>query len=389
MMLIPLSLLVKGVLKTMQHTEFGTLRLTTPKGVTLSTCGKQPGPNAQITLRTWDVIERVIARGDIALGEAYIDGQWESENVEALITFFLLNFKHFEKYAHGNFFSRIVFNIYNRFIRLNSRSGSSKNIQAHYDVGNDFYQLWLDKSMTYSSALFGNKPQALEEAQHSKYHRILDKIVGTTSSLLEIGCGWGGFAEEAAKKITDITCLTISPSQHKYATKRLQNRAKILLKDYRDMRSKFDAIVSIEMFEAVGEKYWPVYFQTIAENLKKGGKAIVQTITMHDEFFEDYRNRSDFIRHYVFPGGMLPSINRFREEAEKSGLKCAEIFSFGPDYAVTLREWLARFDAKRSEIVALGHNEEFIRNWRFYLSFCAAAFAVGRTNVIQAELIHA
>jgi cyclopropane-fatty-acyl-phospholipid synthase len=260
---------------------------------------------------------------------------------------------------------------------------------AHYDVGNDFYKLWLDPSMTYSAALFQSSGQPLEEAQRAKYQRILERIGDGVSSLLEIGCGWGGFAEEASKNIRDITCLTISSAQYDYATKRLQNRSKVLLQDYRDIRKKFDAIVSIEMFEAVGEKYWATYFKKVAESLRKGGKAIVQTITVRDDVFEDYRTRSDFIRHYVFPGGMLPSIKRFHEEAAKSGLKCVETFTFGQDYANTLREWLARFDAKRDEILALGYSESFIRNWRFYLGFCAAAFAVGRTNVAQIEIVHA
>ena len=389
MRFIPLALTVKSVLKTIQHVEYGTLRLTTPKGVMLTAIGKKPGPEAHITLREWQVVERLMARGDIAFGEDYIAGKWESDNVEALITFFLMNLSHFEKYAHGHTLSRFFFMLYNRFLRRNSKAGSRKNIHSHYDVGNDFYRLWLDKSMTYSSGLYSQGTGGLEDAQHAKYQRILNRIGDDASSLLEIGCGWGGFAEEASKKINDITCLTISPAQHGYATTRLKDRAKVMLKDYRDIRRKFDAIVSIEMFEAVGEKYWPAYFKSLAANLSKDGKAIIQTITMQDDLFEDYRERSDFIRHYVFPGGMLPSLKRFCEDAEKAGLKCVESFTFGQDYAVTLREWLARFDNSRDEILALGYNEHFIRNWRFYLSFCAAAFAVGRTNVAQIELAHA
>jgi cyclopropane-fatty-acyl-phospholipid synthase len=389
MRLIPLALTVKSVLKTLDHVEYGTLRLTTPKGVNITAVGKQPGPNAQISLREWQVVERLVAQGDIGLGEDYIAGNWDSENIEMLLTFFLMNFNHFEKYAHGHAFSRIFFNLYNRHLRRNSKSGSRKNIQAHYDVGNDFYNLWLDKSMTYSSALFGHGAHELEDAQRAKYQRILDRIGDGVSSLLEIGCGWGGFADEASKKIRDITCLTISPAQHLYATTRLKDRAKVLLTDYRDVKKKFDAIVSIEMFEAVGEKYWPTYFKSVSQNLSKGGKAVIQTITMRDELFDDYRERSDFIRHYVFPGGMLPSLKRFTEDAEKAGLKCVDSFSFGQDYAITLREWLTRFDAKRDEISAMGYSEGFIRNWRFYLSFCAAAFAVGRTDVAQIELVHA
>lgn len=336
----------------------------------------------------------LLERGDIAFGEDYIAGKWETASVEALLTFFLLNFDTFESFAHGNWISRFGLSLYNKFVRRNNKKGSRKNIEAHYDVGNDFYRLWLDKTMTYSSALFSDT-QSLEEAQTAKYQRILERIGGVAGKqLLEIGCGWGGFAEEATKAMSNITSLTISPSQHKYATERLagnssQGKAEIRLQDYRDVKGSFDAIVSIEMFEAVGEQYWPIYFKTIAERLKRGGKAVIQTITMRDDCFDEYRKRSDFIRHYVFPGGMLPSLQRFREEAALAGLKCMDAFSFGQDYARTLREWLVRLEERSEEILKLGYSEAFLRNWRFYLGVCAAAFAAERTNVVQVELMHA
>jgi cyclopropane-fatty-acyl-phospholipid synthase len=388
MKFVSLGTLVRSAIKTARSIEYGTLRLTTPKGTQVTFTGKQQGPDAQITLRDWKVVRRLLSRGDIALGEDYVDGTWDSENIENLMTFFLLNLEHFEKYVHGNAFSRIVFSTYNRFIKRNSKSGSRRNIKIHYDVGNEFYKLWLDDSMTYSSALFGSEPHTLEEAQHAKYQRILQRLGGNVSSLLEIGCGWGGFAEEAAGKIDNLKCLTLSSAQLEYAKKRLNNRADILLQDYRNMRSSFDAIVSIEMFEAVGERYWPEYFRVLARNLKRNGKAVVQTITIRDELFADYRKRSDFIRHYVFPGGMLPSLQRFRAEAAKAGLKCNDVFTFGQDYAQTLRVWNMRFEACLDDVRRLGYDESFIRNWRFYLNYCAAAFAVGRTNVAQIELVH-
>jgi cyclopropane-fatty-acyl-phospholipid synthase len=204
-----------------------------------------------------------------------------------------------------------------------------------------------------------------------------------------VGCGWGGFAEEAARANHQLTGLTISPAQHDFAQRRLQGNADIRMQDYRDVRGTFDMIVSIEMFEAVGERYWPTYFKMLSERLKRGGKAVIQTITVRDELFEEYRACSDFIRHYVFPGGMLPSKQRFRDEATRAGLKCVEAFSFGPDYAVTLRQWRERFDAQINNIKALGYGDEFIRNWQYYLSMCTAAFAVGRTDVAQIELAHA
>jgi cyclopropane-fatty-acyl-phospholipid synthase len=302
---------------------------------------------------------------------------------------FLLNLDHIEGFAHGNIFNRLFFVAHNALIKRNSVSGSRKNIQAHYDVGNDFYRLWLDETMTYSSALFKKPDNSLAEAQHNKYGRILEHFVAPRSSVLEIGCGWGGFAEEASRASHDVTGLTISPAQHKFASARLNGNADIRLQDYRKAGGTFDMIVSIEMFEAVGEQYWPQYFHTIAERLRRGGRAMIQTIAIRDEFFAGYRTRSDFVRHYVFPGGMLPSLQRIREEAERAGLKIRDTFSFGQDYARTLREWSARMRARESEIMALGHNQAFLRNWQFYLEICAASFAVERASVIQIEFSHA
>ena len=207
--------------------------------------------------------------------------------------------------------------------------------------------------------------------------------------MLEIGCGWGGFAERAAADGHAVTGLTISPAQAQFATDRLKGNAEIRLQDYRCCKGQFDNIVSIEMFEAVGEHYWPAYFSCLAERLKRGGRAIIQTITIKDELFAGYRTRSDFVRHYVFPGGMLPSLGRFREEAEKTGLKFAGAFRFGKDYARTLREWLVRMQSAEGEIKALGHDQQFLRNWQFYLGICAATFEVSRTDVVQVELVNA
>jgi cyclopropane-fatty-acyl-phospholipid synthase len=255
-------------------------------------------------------------------------------------------------------------------------------------VGNDFYRLWLDRSMTYSSALYDGTDE-LYRAQQNKYERILSRIQKPGASVLEIGCGWGGFAERAAASAHHVTGLTISPAQHAFAQKRLNGAADIRLEDYRSCKGRFDNIVSIEMFEAVGEHYWPQYFACVAERLKRGGRAVIQTITIRDDLFDGYRSRSDFVRHYVFPGGMLPSLARFREEAERAGLRFAGAFAFGRDYARTLRAWSERMQAKKDEIMALGHDESFLRNWQFYLGICAAAFQVERTDVVQVELVNA
>jgi cyclopropane-fatty-acyl-phospholipid synthase len=386
---LPISLIINRSVKALDNLEYGELHLITPEGKTIHAKGRLPGPEVTWTLYDWEVVRRLLLHGDIAVGEDYIDGKWDADSIENLFSFFLMNYNNFARFSNGKWLSRTVYSFYNRFIRRNSTKGSRKNIQAHYDVGNDFYKLWLDPSMTYSSALFANDGQNLEDAQRAKYQNILKHLGEHSASILEIGCGWGGFAEEASKQNARITGLTISPAQHQYATARLGDKADIRLQDYRSIREKFDSIVSIEMFEAVGENYWPVYFKTVADNLKSGGKAVIQTIMMRDEDFADYRQRSDFIRHYVFPGGMLPSPQRFREEAARAGLKCRELVAFGHDYADTLREWLKRFEARREEIVAMGYSESFIRNWRFYLALCAATFAVGRTNVMQMELEHA
>ena len=388
MRLVPSSFVEKGWRDALSRLEAGRLEFIAPNGEVTFAGGKTPGPNARFHIQDWDVIRRVMARGDIGLGEEFIAGSWETDNVENLISLFLLNLDHLEKFSDGNLINRLGFVIHNALVRRNSIAGSERNIKAHYDVGNDFYSLWLDKSMTYSSALYRNT-DALYEAQQNKYDRILSKFDKAKANVLEIGCGWGGFAERAAGADHHVTGLTISPSQHKFASERLGAKAEIRFEDYRKSKGTFDQIVSIEMFEAVGEHYWPQYFATVAERLKQGGRAVIQTITIRDELFSGYRSRSDFIRHYVFPGGMLPSLARFREEAERAGLKFADAFSFGKDYARTLRDWSTRMQEKSSEIMALGHDQQFLRNWEFYLGICAASFNVARTDVVQVELVNA
>lgn len=380
------SIIEKRWFEAMAKLEFGALDFVAPNGELHTAKGRHPGPTARLEIRDWDVLRRILTRGDIALGEEYVDGAWQTDNIENLVSVFLLNMDALAKYAEGSFLPRMALMIYDRFVRRNSINGSKRNIEAHYDVGNDFYALWLDKSMTYSSALFGDSAKSLEEAQRNKYERILGKFLKPCSAVLEIGCGWGGFAERATAYGHRLTGLTISSAQYRFATDRLKGAADILLEDYRRARGLFDMIVSIEMFEAVGEQYWPQYFRAIAERLKRGGRAVIQTITIRDDLFSTYRMRSDFIRHYVFPGGMLPSLQRFREEVERAGLKTVDQFSFGKDYAKTLREWSSRMCAKSEQIKAMGHDERFLRNWQYYLGICAATFNTGRTNVVQVEL---
>jgi cyclopropane-fatty-acyl-phospholipid synthase len=388
MSLIPASYIEKSWRKALGELEYGTLEFIAPNGEVTIAKGAQPGASARFHIHDWDVLRRIMARGDIGLGEEYIAGSWDTDSVERLVAVFLLNLDHFSSFSDGNIFNRLGFVIHNALVRRNSISGSARNIKDHYDVGNDFYSLWLDRSMTYSSALY-NGTDELYRAQQNKYERILSKFTEKNAEVLEIGCGWGGFAERAAADSHHVTGLTISPAQHRFATERLKGAADIKLEDYRKSKGTFDNIVSIEMFEAVGEQYWPAYFATVAERLKRGGRAIIQTITIKDEFFPGYRTRSDFVRHYVFPGGMLPSLARFREEAENAGLKFAGAFGFGKDYARTLREWLVRMQGVEDQIKALGHDQQFLRNWEFYLGICAATFEVARTDVVQVELVNA
>jgi len=387
MSLIPNSTLEKHWREALGRMDTGRLEFVSPNGEVTIAGGPKPGPSARFMVKDWGVLSRIIARGDIGLGEEYIAGSWQTDNVEELIKVFLLNIDQLEKFFDGNFLNRLGFVIHNALVRRNSIAGSARNIKDHYDVGNDFYSLWLDKSMTYSSALYQGADD-LYQAQQNKYARILSRTGQKSANILEIGCGWGGFAEHAAAYNHNVTGLTISPAQHAFASRRLSGKADIKLEDYRKSTGAFDAIVSIEMFEAVGEHYWPQYFATVAERLKRGGRAVIQTITIKDELFGAYRSHSDFIRHYVFPGGMLPSVARFREEAERAGLKFAEAFSFGKDYARTLRTWSERMKAASTEVMALGHDQRFMRNWEFYLGICAAAFAVSRTDVVQVELVN-
>ncbi|HEX4105646.1 MAG TPA: cyclopropane-fatty-acyl-phospholipid synthase family protein [Rhizomicrobium sp.] len=388
MTLAPSSFIEKSWRNAIGKLEYGELEFVAPNGDVTIAKGARPGPRAWFRIADWDVLRRIMARGDIGLGEEYIAGTWQADDIENLVSLFLLNLDTFEQFSDGNPLNRLGFVIHNALVRRNSIAGSARNIRAHYDVGNEFYALWLDHSMTYSSALYAGA-DSLETAQQQKYDRILSKFPKSRASVLEVGCGWGGFAERAAGEGHEVTGLTISPAQHAFATERLQGKADIRLTDYRESRGRYDMIVSIEMFEGVGEHYWAQYFATLADRLRQGGRAVIQTITIQDELFAAYRTRSDFIRHYVFPGGMLPSLARFRQEAEKAGLRFKDVFHFGKDYAQTLREWAKRMHASGGEILALGHDDRFLRNWEFYLGISAAAFQVARTDVVQVELVKA
>lgn len=365
----------------------GTLTVIMPEGDERTFSGAQPGPHGTIHIKDWRTVNAALAEGDIGLGNAYMAGWWDSDDLEALLTVLMLNMDGLGRLAWGSILNRIRSVLLEWVFRRNSVKGSQKNIMAHYDVGNDFYARWLDPTMTYSSAIFPHPETDLESAQKAKYARILERIGGKPGNVLEIGCGWGGFTEAAVNQGHGVTALTISPRQHAYATERVGKSADIKLQDYRKQEGTFASIVSIEMFEAVGERYWPTYFQTLRDRLTANGTAVIQTISISEQLFPSYRVSSDYIRHHIFPGGMLPSVSRFKEEAERAGLAVSDVFSFGKDYARTCREWLVRFDDALPGIRALGYEEGFLRGWRLYLAMCAGAFEIGRTDVHQFELV--
>lgn len=373
-------------LATCERIDRGTLHLRTPEGERY-TFGAG-APEAEMEIKDWSVVTTIASRGDIGLGETYVAGLWETPSIEVLTKVALMNLEQFTGYAYAGFWQTLKFRVVDRLLRANSRRGAARNIKAHYDVGNEFYQLWLDDTMTYSSALFAPGDNDLSRAQTRKYDRILDRL-GQGENILEIGCGWGGFAERAAEQGRRVTGVTISPSQKGYADARLDGRADIRLQDYRAVQGQFDNIVSIEMIEAVGERYWPTYFSTLKQRLAQGGRAVIQAITVQDDYFDTYRNSSDYIRQYTFPGGMLLSTQKITEQAHQAGLRVRGSHGFGIDYARTCAMWDERLVEQSNRIRRLGYDEGFLRNWRYYLGICAASFAVGQTDVVQVELAHA
>ena len=374
--------------QALSGTTFGSLKIKLPDGLEKNFTGTSAGPDAEMEIKDYNFIDSVITGGDVALGEGYMQNLWDSPNLEKLLTFFTLNAHALEDFFHARKFQALLLFI-KSFLTKNTKRGSKKNIQAQYDLGNDFYQLWLDETMTYSSALFDDERFNLKAAQERKYQNILQKL--NQGTVLEIGCGWGGFAESAAQKNHQVTCLTISQKQKIYTESRLQkigaaDLVKIKLQDYREEKGIYDNVVSIEMFEAVGQEYWDQYFQVLKGCLKRNGKAVLQIITIDEQVFKDYIGRVDFIQKHIFPGGILPSKAAIRQLADKHGFKLKSELDFGKDYAKTLLLWLESFDEKYEEVKKLGFSDEFIRKWRFYLSYCAAGFNAQRTDVVQFEL---
>ncbi len=377
------------VLKMLRRLEHGALRVSCPDGSTLS-FGSGTAP-VSIRLKNWNPCIAALRSGDIGFAESYIAGDWQTDDLAALLQLFIHNRDRLESAIYGSWWGGLLYRLRHLFNR-NSKAGSRRNIHAHYDIGNRFYRLWLDPSMTYSSALYSAPGLTLEQAQQAKYARILDQLqLPAGGRVLEIGCGWGGFAELAARNGAQVTGLTLSTEQLEFAKERLQQaglaaRAELRLQDYRDAGGEFDAIASIEMFEAVGEAYWDAYFSCVAQRLKSGGHACIQTITIADELFDRYRKGSDFIQQYIFPGGMLPSPAAFRAHAQRHGLTVVDEFAFGTDYARTLADWHHAFAQQLPAVRAQGFDERFIRTWAFYLAYCEAGFRAGSIDLFQFTL---
>ena len=350
-------------------------------------------PAAHWSLGRWRALRRVLFRGDLGLADGYVAGDWDSRDLAGLLTAVAVNYDALstERRSLAGALAQRLRHARNR----NSRSGSRRNILAHYDLGNAFYEAWLDPSMTYSSALLADPDEPLEQGQRRKYQRLARLAdVRPGCEVLEIGCGWGGFAQYAAGELgAKVTAITLSPAQQEYAQARLfraglAERVEVQLRDYRDIRGRFDSIVSIEMFEAVGEAYWPRYFQTLTDSLKPSGAAALQVITLREDLFDDYRRRPDFIQLEVFPGGMLPTPSRLLGLATEAGLRVSPqgLSRLGQSYAVTLRRWREAFEAAWPDIRLMGFDERFHRLWRYYLAYCEAGFASGRTDVVHLGL---
>ncbi|MFN4297842.1 MAG: class I SAM-dependent methyltransferase [Brevundimonas sp.] len=370
----------------------GRLTVRLPNGAVHELKGKQTGPAATLIVKDYGFARRVLASGDIGFAEAYMADEWDTPHLAGLLEVLVRNYEGIQRLFDGNVIMRGLHWARHRLNR-NSREGARKNIHAHYDLGNAFYETWLDRTMTYSSAVFETPGEALEIAQTRKYARLAQAMdLRAGHKVLEIGCGWGGFAEYAAREVgAHVTGVTISAEQHAYATRRLaqaglSDQTDIQMIDYRDVQGRFDRVASIEMFEAVGQEYWPTYFDKIHQVLTPGGRAALQIITMDDALFGGYDKRTDFIQKYIFPGGMLPSEAVLQPIVERAGLAWNSVERFGHCYADTLKRWDDRFMSAWDQIQRMGFDDRFRRLWRFYLAYCEAGFRADRINVIQLAL---
>lgn len=377
---------VMGLLKNLRR---GRLDIRLPDGRVFRSEGASPGPVAELHVHNSDLFARLIREGDLGFSDAYLEEWWSTPDLQAF-----MDLVHQDNEAVYDGFPGMglvrAFEKLRFWLQRNHKAQARKNISYHYDLGNDFYKLWLDDTMTYSSALFKTGQESLEAAQTAKYASLVDQMGAQPGDhVLEIGCGWGGFAEYAARERgLRVTGLTISKEQFNYAKERIEKAGlsdlvEFKLQDYRDERGSYDGIASIEMFEAVGEKYWPVYFDTLRQRLKPGRNATLQIITVADKRWEVYKRGVDFIQKHIFPGGMLPCPRVLREQVEKAGLSVERSVEFGSSYDLTLRRWHQTFNEKWDQIAEMGFDDRFRRMWDFYLTSCAAAFDSATVDVTQ------
>ncbi len=377
------------VFRSLKALQRGVLELQLADGRIFKIDGPDAGNYARVISHDDKVWSRLIREGDLGFSDAYLDGQWSSPDIQAFLDVVFDNFLEISRSYPGAGLLR-MYERMRHWMHQNTKAQAKKNIAQHYDLGNDFYAKWLDDTMTYSSALFVTGQESLEQAQIQKYASICDQMgMQQGDHILEIGCGWGGFAEYAAsQRGVTLKCITISKEQYNFAKERifkagLAQNVDIVLQDYRDEEDKFDGIASIEMFEAVGEKYWQPYFKTVHNCLNPGKQATLQVITMADHLFDNYRKTVDFIQKYIFPGGMLPSPTRLRQEIKKSGLDISGSIEFGKSYSLTLRRWYDVFNANWDDIEGANFDHRFRNMWNYYLTSCAAGFEYGTTDVTQ------
>ena len=380
------------LLRLLAGIRVGRLTLVAPDGSAFYFEGGSPGPESTILIRDLDAVRRTLFGGDLGLAEAYMDGQWETPDLMAFLELGLRNMKAFRVDRPG--LLRRMLDALVHALRRNTRAGARRNIRSHYDLGNDFYKLWLDETLTYSSALFQHPDQPLAAAQRNKYQALVDKLqLQSDHHLLEIGSGWGGFALYAAHQTgCRVTSITLSEQQLQEARARAQasglsGQVTFELLDYRDVQGRFDRIVSIEMFEAVGEHYWQAYFEVLHDRLEPGGRAALQVITIDDAAFEDYRRTVDFIQRYIFPGGMLPSPSAWEACVRRAGLRTESRDFHGQDYARTLRLWDRNVRLMEQQISQQGFDARFLRMWHYYLAYCQAGFSAGQVDLLQTVVV--
>ncbi|MDM0017817.1 SAM-dependent methyltransferase [Variovorax saccharolyticus] len=387
----PLRRLLARLLCSLSH---GALGVQLPDGTRVEGRGAAEGPEAFIALKRWRPLARLLLQGDLGLAASYRDGDWTTPDLSALLEFGIRNEASWGRVLEGSWFARRLGDLF-RVSRANTRRGSRRNIAFHYDMGNDFYAQWLDPALIYSSALYASGDESLEAAQAAKLDRILALLdLPPQATVLEIGCGWGALAAAlAARHGARVTGLTLSTEQLAHARRQLREQGladvDLRLQDYRDVEGRYERIVSIEMLEAVGERYWPQYFDTLSERLAPGGSGVLQVITIADEHFDRYRGSTDFVQRFIFPGGKLPSVSAMKAQAGRAGLVLQTAESFGASYALTLAEWRRRFHAAWPAIAALGYDDAFRRLWEYYLCYCEAGFRSGRVDVGLFTFSHA